>query len=158
MALEKDSVLPRWPLLFLYRLIRKSQGGHLPLQTDWRMRTPDPPLSWGKGSVWWEQAGEVAACDGDDDGRGGVALTFSSEGSIMSMLLSEDRSNSTLTSPLADHVTMESDGSFVPSSRLYFPVVVEKIQRESKEWKWKGPYHRAWHIVASTSSLFLWAS
>lgn len=55
----------------------------------------------GKGSMWWEQTGETTACNRGDCGRGGVTLILSSEGrSIMCMLLSEDRSNSTLTSPL----------------------------------------------------------
>lgn len=91
---------------------------------------------------------------GGDYGRGGITFILSSESSIMSRLLSEDCLNSLLASPL-NCVIVESDLSFVPQPHLYFPVVIEKILRESKEWKWKGPCHRAWHRVSSTSSLFL---
>lgn len=70
------------------------------------------------------------ACDRGDWGRGGITFVLSGEGSIMSMLLSEDCLNSMPASPLTECVTVESDWSFVPQSLLYFTVVVEKIQRE----------------------------
>lgn len=44
----------------------------------------------------------MAACDRGDWGRGGITFILSGEGSIMSMLLSEDCLNSMPASPLTE--------------------------------------------------------